>query len=262
MSIELKDISWSFGDMVVLRDVSLSVAEGEVVGLVGPNGSGKSSLLRIAAGLRPPRSGSVCIDAVPVASMPRRRLAQLMSFLEQESHTPLDLRVMDVVLLGRIPHRPSWAKVTEEDRSIARNTVEAVGVQHLADRRWTQLSGGERQRVQLARALAQQPKYLVLDEPTNHLDIRHQLEFLSLVRRSGATALISLHDLNLAASYCDRVAVLHQGGISHVGPPRESMTPATIEAVYRVRCEQVRSSLDGGLRLLFGENIAPPSNEP
>jgi iron complex transport system ATP-binding protein len=213
------------------------VEPGSTLGLLGPNGSGKSSLLRCLAGLRRPTSGVVTLDGVDVRSLRRRQVARRVAFVEQEASTELDLTILDVVLLGRIPHRPPLAAARDDDRRIASDALARVDLEGWERRRWHTLSGGERQRAQLARALAQRPSELLLDEPTNHLDIRHQLDLLALVNRLDVTAVIALHDLGLAATYCDRVAVLHGGRVVAAGAPFSVLTPELILAVYGVRCD-------------------------
>ncbi|MFI7025672.1 ABC transporter ATP-binding protein [Micromonospora sp. NPDC049900] len=232
--LEIHDVSWSVPAARLLDGVTCSAPRGTLVGLLGPNGSGKTTLLRVVAGLIAPGSGTVTVAGDDVAGLPRATAARRMALLAQYAETDLDLTALDVVLLGRTPHRRSRWSDTDTDRAAAADALDRVDMTGYAHRRWQTLSGGERQRVQLARALAQEPQLLLLDEPTNHLDIGHQLQLLGLVRRSGVTTLAALHDLNLAAMFCDLVVVLRQGRVVASGPPAEVLTPALLADVYAV----------------------------
>ncbi|GLZ01601.1 ABC transporter ATP-binding protein [Actinoplanes sp. NBRC 103695] len=232
--LRVDDVSWAVPAARILDGVTCAAPRGSLVGLLGPNGSGKTTLLRIVAGLLPAGSGAVTLDGDTVAAMPRAVAARRMALLAQHSETDLDLTVTEVVLLGRTPHRRSRWSEGDTDRAIAGQVLDQVDLADFADRKWQTLSGGERQRVQLARALAQEPELLLLDEPTNHLDIGHQLQLLHLVRRSGTTTLAALHDLNLAAMFCDLVVVLDQGRVAASGAPFKVLTPDLLKQVYGV----------------------------
>ncbi|MEU6206589.1 ABC transporter ATP-binding protein [Micromonospora musae] len=235
--LTISGVSWTAGGRRILDDVTYAVPADQVVGLLGPNGCGKTSLLRIVARLTTPDSGRVTIGGDDITRLPRAELARRAALLAQHADTDLDLTVRDVVLLGRTPHRRSrWAD-TAADHAAADEALTQVDLGGYADRRWRSLSGGERQRAQLARALAQQPQLLLLDEPTNHLDIAHQLHLLHLVRRAGITTLTALHDLNLAAMFCDTVLVLAGGRIVTAGPPTEVLTPRLLADVYGVHAD-------------------------
>lgn len=247
-AIESARVRWAPRGRLVVDDVSLRVEDGTTVGLLGPNGSGKSSLIRILAGLRPPDSGDVLIGGSPLDGMSRRRLARRLAMVEQEPATSQDLRVRDVIALGRIPHRPAWAADSGRDRAVIEEAAAHAGIADRLEQRFATLSGGERQRTQIARALAQEPEVLLLDEPTNHLDVRHQLALLALVRRMPMTCLVALHDLNLAAAYCDQVFVLSEGRVVAGGPPAQVLTESLIAEVYGVHA---RVRHDEGLVIRF-----------
>lgn len=238
--VEVESVGWSAGGTRILGDVSLQAPEGGTLGIVGPNGSGKSSLLRIIAGLESPDEGEVRIGGRPLSDFGRRELARTMSYVEQLPHTDRSLLVTDVIALGRVPHRASWAGPTKEDLRVIERVAAETALTDLLERPWHALSGGERQRTQIARALAQETPLMLLDEPTNHLDIAHQLGLLKLVRESGNTSVIILHDLNLAAMYCDRLVILHEGGIVSSGPPDEILDEKLIEQVFGVRSSITR----------------------
>ncbi|GAA2285106.1 ABC transporter ATP-binding protein [Streptomyces ruber] len=228
-------VSRSADGRLVLDGVSLAPAPGSTVGLLGPNGSGKSTLLRLLAGVLAPASGVVTLDGDPLAGLSRRDVARRLAVVEQQADTQVDLTVRDVVRLGRIPHRRAWAPASARDEEAVREALERTGLTGRAGQSWHTLSGGERQRVQIARALAQEPRELLLDEPTNHLDIQHQLDLLHLVTNLSVTTVIALHDLNLAAGYCDELVVLREGRVVARGAPREVLTEELIAEVYRVR---------------------------
>ncbi|SCL39323.1 iron complex transport system ATP-binding protein [Micromonospora pallida] len=232
--LDVSDVSWSVPAARILDRVTCAVPRGSLVGLLGPNGSGKTTLLRVVAGLVPPAQGHVTIDGDDLTGLSRRVIARRMALLAQYAETDLDLTALEVVLLGRTPHRRSRWSDGDTDLDRAAEALARVDMVDFAGRKWQTLSGGERQRVQLARALAQEPELLLLDEPTNHLDIGHQLQLLHLVRRSGITALAALHDLNLAAMFCDHVVVLNRGGVVATGPPVTVLTPALLADVYGV----------------------------
>ncbi|MEW1891807.1 ABC transporter ATP-binding protein [Streptomyces sp. IBSBF 3010] len=223
------------GGRLLLDRVTLAPEPGTTVGLIGPNGSGKSTLLRILAGVLAPHTGVVTLDGEPLPAVGRRAVARRVAVVDQHAATQDELSVLDVVRLGRIPHRRAWAAPTGEDAAAVDEALERTGLTGRRDQSWHTLSGGERQRVQIARALAQRPRELLLDEPTNHLDIQHQLELLSLVASLPLTAVVALHDLNLAAMFCDRIVVLSGGRAVAGGTPAQVVTEELIEEVYRVR---------------------------
>ncbi|MBH1937704.1 ABC transporter ATP-binding protein [Streptomyces sp. AV19] len=235
----------------LVRDVSLTARPGEVVGLVGPNGSGKSSLLRAVYRILRPDSGSVRVDGADAWSLPVRRLARTLAAVVQESGANFDLAVREVVAMGRSPHKRLLDGDTAEDARIVGSALESVDAAGLANRSFDSLSGGERQRVLIARALAQRPALLVLDEPTNHLDIRHQLEVLGVLRHLPATVLVALHDLNLAAYYCDRLYVLRDGEVTAHGTPAEVLTPRLLAEVYGVAAEVAVHPRTGAPQVTF-----------
>ncbi|NLU67735.1 ABC transporter ATP-binding protein [Streptomyces sp. HNM0574] len=235
MGLCAENVSWSAGGRLVVQDVSLRPRPGETVGLLGPNGSGKSTLLRLLAGVRPASSGVVRLDEVPLGRLRRKDVARRVAVVEQTAETGADLTVEDVVRLGRIPHRGPWSGPGAADEAAVRHAVRRTRLEDRLGQSWHTLSGGERQRVQIARALAQEPAELLLDEPTNHLDIQHQLELLALVVRTPVTSVIALHDLNLAAMYCDHLVVLREGRVVAAGTPGEVLTEELIADVYGVR---------------------------
>jgi len=234
-ALSAQSLRVSFGGRVVVDDVSLAVHPGEVLGLVGPNGSGKSTVLACLAALRSPTTGRVFLGSTPIGET--RDRATRLAIVEQSADTDTDLRVSDVVGLGRIPHRSRWSGATLADAAIVEHCLQRAGLSGFDDRRWSTLSGGEKQRVHIARAFAQQPSVLLLDEPTNHLDVRHQFELMDLLSEADEAVVIVLHDLSLASRYCDRLVLLDGGLVAASGTPAEVLTPRNVDRVFGVRAE-------------------------
>lgn len=240
--IEIKNLSFAYNGKDVLKDVTLSMQEGTVIGIIGPNGSGKSTLLRLMSGALHPKSGSVSLCGKDVREFSPRELARKMALVPQHSQLDFDFTVLDVVLMGRHPWLGRFQNETGDDMAIARASMAHSGIGHLSDRPVTHLSGGEWQRVIIARAFAQKTPVLMLDEPVSSLDIRHQLDVMELVRasanRTGTTAVCVLHDLNLALHYCDTIALFDDGRLRASGPPEEILG-GVVDEVYGVKLMQV-----------------------
>lgn len=234
--LEVENLTFAYDGRAVLRGVSFQLMSGEVLGLIGPNGAGKSTLLRLAAGFLRPGAGTVRLFGRPPAQWPPRELARQVALVPQGAYIPPTFTVWESVLLGRTPYLGFLGVPRQADREAARRALEWVGMADLAERLIGELSGGERQRVLLARALAQEPRCLLLDEPTTHLDIHHQVAILSLIRRMalecGIAVLIVLHDLNLAATFADRLALLVDGALVALGDPKDVLRPDRLTAVY------------------------------
>ncbi|GHB18908.1 ABC transporter ATP-binding protein [Streptomyces chryseus] len=236
-SLTTEGLSYGVDGRHLVDDVTLTAADGETVGLVGPNGSGKTTLLRCVYGTLRPSHGRVLLDGEDLHAMRPKARARRIATVPQDSAAVFELTVREVVAMGRSPHKRFWEQDTDADDTLVRLALARVGITDLADRAFPSLSGGERQRALTARALVQQPSLVVLDEPTNHLDIRYQLEILGLVRDLGTTNLLALHDLNLAAYYCDRIYVLDHGRVVASGPPKDVLTVDLLRTVYGVSAE-------------------------
>ncbi|GAB3842035.1 ABC transporter ATP-binding protein [Micromonospora andamanensis] len=247
--IQATQVSWRYGANPVIDGVSVSARPGRVLGLIGPNGSGKTTLLRLLYGALRSGTGRVAVDGDDLAALPSREAARRLAVVVQESGGETALTVAELVLLGRGPHLNTFQRTRPADHEIAAECLTRVGAAHLGSRPFARLSGGERQRVLIARALAQQATHLLLDEPTNHLDIRYQHEILRLVRDLGTCAVVVLHDLNLAARYCDDLVLLGQGGVAAAGTVDEVLDPAVLETVYGIGIQ--RLDLDGAIHLLY-----------
>jgi iron complex transport system ATP-binding protein len=237
-------LGFGYPDRPVFREVSFTLGAGELVALAGPNGAGKSTLLRVLLGLHTPSAGQVALAGVPLPSLRRREIARRVALLPQESPAELPLVVREVVSLGRLPHLGRFEPEGPADLDAVDAALAATDTTALADRPMTELSGGERHRVHLARALAQGAPVLLLDEPTAGLDLVHQLEALELLRATvdegsggGRAALVAMHDLSLAARWCDRILVLAEGTLQADAPPARVLTPETLARVFGVRAE-------------------------
>ncbi|MFJ1708815.1 ABC transporter ATP-binding protein [Kitasatospora sp. NPDC088346] len=251
MRIALEDLHVALAGRTVVAGVHLVAEKGEIAGLVGPNGSGKSTLLRTVYRHLAPRAGRVLLDGRDLTALAPAESARHIAALPQERGGDFELTVAQVVALGRIPYQRAFAAESARDRAATAAGLARVGMLEHAGRPFSQLSGGERQRVLLARALAQEPDVLVLDEPTNHLDVRHQVELLTLLRVQATTTLVALHDLNAAASVCDRLHVLHDGSVVASGPPRDVLTPELLAEVFGVRAAVVEHPLTGDPLIAF-----------
>jgi iron complex transport system ATP-binding protein len=242
MSLVVSGLSVNKSGKAIVSDVSFTAPAGRVTGLIGPNGAGKSTLLSAILALTP-ATGTALFEGHDLPAMPRRDRARLVALVEQAASTEERLSVRDVVALGRIPHEPAWQSGPDPmDAAIVDDALAEAGMTPFATRRFDTLSGGEQQRVHLARALAQQPRLMLLDEPTSHLDIRAQLQLLALLRRkatSGISVLLALHDLSLAARFCDHLVVLSSGQLVAEGAPRAVLTPDLLASVYRVAARLV-----------------------
>ncbi|ELY86599.1 ABC transporter [Natrialba hulunbeirensis JCM 10989] len=233
--ITVTDLSLSFGDLRVLEDASLSIEPGEFVGFVGPNGAGKTTLLRAISGAITPDSGTVTIDDTDVHAVSSRASSRLVAVVPQDTSLSFSFPVRDVVEMGRHPHRSRFAAPTHEDRDAVERALERTRTTDLAERPIDEVSGGQRQRVVLARAIAQETPALLLDEPTASLDVNHQIETLELVRElvdSGRTAVAAIHDLDLAARYCDRLVLLAGGTVHDSGTPDEVLTADALAEAF------------------------------
>lgn len=262
LKLFVEDVSWSVEERTIVDGALLEAEPGEFVGLIGPNGSGKSSLLRTIYRVLKPDAGVISLDGEDVWRMDAREAARRTAVVMQERTSEFDFTVHEIVMMGRNPHKGMFERDTKDDFAIIQDALERVNMTDFAGRSFNTLSGGEKQRVLVARALAQQARFLVLDEPTNHLDIRYQLEMLMLVRGLGVTTLAALHDLNLAAHYCDRLFLLDRGTIVAFGAPEDVLQPALIRQVYHVDAHVERSPRTGQLQitylpLLNGEHSPP-----
>ncbi len=244
--LEVRDVSLAFGSHQILTHISFNVLPGQIVSVIGPNGTGKTSMVRAVNGNLALAQGKILLAGEDIKTMSGSTMARQMAVVRQNLDT-LPMQVQAYVMLGRLPFfKPMQFFETREDKALAENYMEVTGIQHLAEKAMDQISGGERQLAALARALTQQPKFLVLDEPTAHLDITHQAKILNLIsslrNQLNLTVLMVIHDLNLASEYSDQLVLLNKdnGSIHAMGTPDQVLTRENIEAVYhtRVRVEK------------------------
>ncbi len=233
--LEVHDVACAYDAMPALDGVTVDVDAGEMLGVVGPNGSGKTTLLRVLDALLRPTRGAVRLDGADLAAVSRKAVAKVIGVVPQASAPGFGFTTLEIVTMGRAPHLHPLAPEGADDEAAVRQAMERTDTWQLRHRPIDTLSGGERQRVLLARALAQTPRVLLLDEPTAHLDLKYQLEMMALVHalaRDGLAVVAAVHDLNLAAQFCDRLVMLNRGRIAAVGSPAEVLTAAALLAVY------------------------------
>jgi iron complex transport system ATP-binding protein len=249
--LQVENLSLQIRQTSILQGINLEVLPGEFVGLIGPNGSGKSSLLRCIYRIFKPTTGRITLNGNKISHLSPRQLAKQIAVVLQESSTEFDFTVAEVVAMGRFPHQGLFGYESQQDNQLIQTVLAQVGLDAIAERNFSSLSGGEKQRVLVARAIAQQPQILILDEPTNHLDIRYQLQLMEWVKALGFTTIAALHDLNLAATYCDRLYVIQGGKIVAQGEPANILTPRLIATVYQVGADIQIDPVTGKLRLAF-----------
>ncbi|WP_100372032.1 ABC transporter ATP-binding protein [Bacillus sp. FJAT-45037] len=251
MKLRVDKASTDINDQRIVEEISFYVQEGEFVGVIGPNGSGKSTLLKTMYRVLKPSAGNVYLDDEDIQSYTHRNFAKQLAVVGQESSVPFDFSVKDIVLMGRNPHKRFLEQETKDDLKLVEESLLEVGLGGYGKRGFVTLSGGEKQRVLIARAFAQTPNVFLLDEPTNHLDIHHQLHMLDVLKRSSITVLAALHDLNLAASYCDRLIVLKNGKLEMCGTPEETLTEELLLDVFNVKARICRHQLTNKVQIMY-----------
>ncbi len=237
MNLEARNITVNIRGKAIVRDASLSVNGGELVGLIGPNGAGKSTLLKAMLGIRPRDGGAVTVDGQDFLALPSRERARRVAFLPQERHVEWRLPGRDVVMLGRYPHHSGFGGYSAEDDAAVDRAIASVDGHALMDKPVTVLSGGERTLVLLARALAVESPVLLTDEPIAALDPYHQLHVMEILQglaRKGSGVLAVIHDLSLAARFMDRLVLMNAGQVVADGKPADVLTPELLARVYRI----------------------------
>lgn len=235
--IKVDKVYFSINDVEIIKDISLNVLKGQFTGIIGPNGSGKSTLLKNIYKILKPNSGKILLDDDDVVIMSNREAARRLSVVAQENSTQFDFSVLEVVLMSRYHKKNLTENINETDIEIAKRALNTVELTGFEDRSFLSLSGGEKQRVILARAMAQETNTIILDEPTNHLDIGSQIKTLLLLKKLNKTVLTALHDLSIAARFCDYIFVLFQGEVYAHGYPKEIINQDLIKKVYGVDSE-------------------------
>ncbi len=251
-AISTQDLSYEIEGNILLDGVTMHADRGQLVGLIGPNGAGKSTLLRNISGILKSRNGTVQLDGTDITELSTREVATVLALVPQIAPYTYGFTSIELVLMGRYPHLGRFQIEGREDDRIARDAMALTETEEFADRTLDTLSGGERQRVFVARALAQQPRVLLMDEPTANLDVLHQLKVLDLVRQlvdDGLTAVAAIHDLNMAARYCDKLVLLNNGQLLAEGSPEDVLTPDTIESAFGVKAAVFRDPATGALAI-------------
>jgi iron complex transport system ATP-binding protein len=254
-----RHIDFSYYNGLVLNDISLSLTGGSMTGLIGPNGSGKTTLVKILCGLLRPKRGHVLLYGQDLVRLPRKEIARNIAWVPQDLVVPFDFTAYEMVMLGRTPYVRRFAGIAARDREAVQRMLRLTNTESLAHRPFNELSGGEQQRVIIAMALAQEPQILLLDEPVVHLDVNHQIEVLELVRRLnrevGLTVLATMHDLNLASLYFDRLTLLEAGQVVASGTPNEVLSEDLIRRVFRAEVQIQRHPVQARPQLV----LLPPT---
>ncbi|MBU7318577.1 ABC transporter ATP-binding protein [Paenibacillus oleatilyticus] len=255
--VEVEQAAKAFGGRPVLRQIGFSVEPGEWFGILGPNGSGKSTLLHMISGAERADAGTVKLDGRLVEAVSRKELARQLAVLHQDALPPLGFTVREIVEMGRYPYQNWLGDETGDSAALIERILDWLKLRPLEERTVDGLSGGERQRVALGKAMAQEPKLLLLDEPTTFLDIGYQVDLMDKVRQwqreCGMTVISVLHDLNLAAQYCDRLMLLYNGEAAGIGTPEDVLRADLLENVYGTRPYVLRHPDSGVPQILLGK---------
>ena len=251
VKLNVENITYSINSKLIVDGVSLGVEEGDFVGLVGPNGCGKSTLLKSIYKVYKPDSGKVFIDGKDTAHMSAKETAREMSVMQQENIVEFDMTVFDMVMLGRFAHQRMFHNDMAAEKKIVLEGLKEVGLEGYEERSFLSLSGGEKQRTLVARALVQQAKLIVLDEPTNHLDIGYQYQIMNILKKQKLTVFSSIHDLNVASCYCDRIILMKKGHIVDTGTPAEMFVPEKIKLLFGVDTEVNLNAYTGKPNIVF-----------
>ena len=236
--LSVKDIRYEIDRQELLKGISLEIPRGSFVGIIGPNGSGKSTLLKTIYRTNKATGGCVYLNGTEMSRMSNKEIARQMAVVAQENAVSFDFSVMEIMLIGLYAKRSLGSQTTADDTKICEDALASVGMLDFKNRSFLSLSGGEKQKVLIASAFSRDPKLIVLDEPTNHLDVGYQFLIMDLMKsRPGVTIFTSIHDMNMAMQYCDRIIALKGGEIYCTGTPREVLTPENLKELFRVRAE-------------------------
>lgn len=240
MNVCIENLSVDIKGRRILNNINVTLPSNDTIGLIGPNGSGKSTLLRSLCGLVCASQGKVALDGTELKNISQRMLARNLAFVPQHATAEPDMKVETIVKMGRNPHRSAFTPWNNNDAYAVERAIQLTKIESLTKRSWKALSGGERQRCQIARALAQQTEVLLLDEPTNHLDVHHQIELMHLITTLPLTVVIALHDLNLAANFCDGLVVMQSGQVVGLGKPDGVLNKHFIKSTWDVDANVIK----------------------
>lgn len=262
MKLKAEHVWVSLSGAYIVKDITIQVEEGQFVGIIGPNGCGKSTLLKTIYKVIRPGKGTVFLGDKDVVRSPARVIAKEMGVVGQFNDLSFDFTVREMVMMGRTPHKGLMEADSSRDGEIVSEALARVDLTEYAGRSYFTLSGGEKQRVILARAIAQEPKFLILDEPTNHLDIKYQIQILSVVKSMNIGVLAALHDIPMASVYCDVVYVVKNGKIMASGSPKEVLTKELIRRIYEIDCEVYANPVTGDLAIAYLPRPTPVPVNP
>lgn len=246
-----RELRWKVGEHLILDNLNFDITENKFIGIIGPNGAGKSSLLRCLFGKNQITAGSLHFNQCDIGSFSRKSLAKEIAVVLQEPPTHFDMTVFEIVSMGLIPKQSLFAFSSKDEREAISRAIQAVELSHKTQMPFNTLSGGEKQRVMLARAIVQHTKILILDEPTNHLDIQHQISILHLVKAMGITVLLSLHDLNMAAAFCDELILMDKGKIVAQGDCVDVLSSENLSQVFNVNAKLDLHPFHSGMRISY-----------
>lgn len=251
MRLEISGLTFAYDEKDAVSNANINVKKGEFVGIIGPNGSGKSTLLKNIYKALLPNAGKITLDGENLLKMKYKKAAQKLAVVGQENEVPFDFTVEEIVAMGRSPHKKLFDTDTEQDRYMVNHALEHLGMENMAKKNYQKLSGGEKQRVLLARTVAQESDFLILDEPTNHLDISCQLQMFDFIKRLKVTVLSAMHDLNMAALYCDTVYAMKDGEFIISGTPEEVLTEENIENLFGVKCSVAKHPITKKITITY-----------
>lgn len=249
--LTVKNLEFSLGKKKILNGVSFEVPKGKFVGIIGPNGAGKSTLLKNIYGVHEFSKGEVFLNGQSIKKMSRKERAQKIAALSQEEDHQFDFSAEKIVEMGRYPYKKFFEEYSDEDKMIVHEMLHKTGMADYSHRDFNTLSGGEKQRVLISRALAQKTDFLILDEPTNHLDIGYQLQIIDLIKHLGITVLAALHDLNIAAIFCDYIFVMKDGKIAGEGTPEEVLVPELLKDIFGIECYVGKNPINSKVQISY-----------
>lgn len=252
ITLEVKELCFDIDNKKLLKDISLEIESGTMVGLIGPNGSGKSTLLKNIYRVLKPTGGCIYIEDKRIQELTNKEVAKRMAVVSQDDiATGFDFKVIDIILMGRYAHKSLFDSNNHSDIEVALKALRQVEMEEYYDRNFLSLSGGEKQRVMIARAICQQSNILIMDEPTNHLDIKHQLNIIEYIKSLKLTTFIAIHDINIAATFCDKLIVLKDGMVRYTGYPGEIVTSSMLKEIFEVEAEIIQNPKTKRINVLY-----------